>query len=104
MPIKKILALAAVLSLTACASYTWAPPPGGSSITFNQQAAQCRLFARGDAPTGGGFYASGSPRFVGTAMGAYALGSVIGSAIHQQADFNDCMSASGWIPVGPVHS
>lgn len=90
-----ILAGASALVLAGCAE-TWAPPPGVDPSVFQQQTANCRLFSRGVTPQPGGFFASGSPRFVGTAMGAYALGSLIGMAVQQQENFNDCMAASGW--------
>ncbi len=43
--------------------------------------------------SGGSYYAQGTPAFVGGAL----AGAAIGEAIRTQADFNDCMSATGWI-------
>ena len=91
------LAVAASLLLAGCVSHTWAPPPGGSSVTFEQQSAQCRLFARGITPSGGFVAASGKPAFVGAFVGGALIGSAIGNAVATQNNFNDCMSASGWL-------
>lgn len=88
-------ALALALTLSACAE-AWAPPPGDNGSDLSVQAAQCRLFARGSAPSGGFIAASGSPRFVGTTLGAYALGSAIGAAIAIHQNYDDCMQARGW--------
>ena len=42
----RLAALCAVpLPLSACVTHTWAPPPGGSPMTYDQQAAQRRLRA-----------------------------------------------------------
>ena len=38
------------------------------------------------------------PRASTTPAGA-ALGAAIGEAVRTSADFNDCMKASGWVPV-----
>jgi hypothetical protein len=95
----RFAALALVPMLAGCVSHTWAPPPGGTTVTFGQQSAQCRLFARGNAPASGFIAAAGKPAFVGATVGAFVLASAIGSAVHQQADFNDCMAAAGWIAV-----
>jgi hypothetical protein len=97
MAFRTIAAIAAgTIMLTACVNHTWAPPPAGSPLSYDQQAAQCRLFARGIMPSGGFIAASGSPQFVGATMGGYALGAAIGGAIRINQNFNDCMLASGW--------
>jgi hypothetical protein len=94
------LCVLALLSLSACAVYKWAPPPGGTPLTFDQQAAQCRLYARGSTPASPGFVAaSGSPAFVGGMVGGIMLASAIGQAVTTQANFNDCMTANGWVAV-----
>jgi len=90
------LAVAASLLLAGCVTHTWAPPPGGTDVTFDQQSAQCRLFARGITPSGGFVAASGKPAFVGAFVGGALIGSAIGTAVATQNNFNDCMSASGW--------
>ena len=90
--------LVCLLSLQACAVHKWAPPPAGPHLTFDQQVAQCRLFSRGVTPQGPGFVAaSGSPAFVGGLVGGVLLASAIGTAVATQANFNDCMAASGWV-------
>jgi hypothetical protein len=95
--------LAATLScvlLTGCVGYKWAPPPG-ATVSFDQQAAQCRLFARGATPQTHGFVgAAGSPAFVGGVVGGVMLASAIGQAVATQNNFNDCMAANGWVAVG----
>jgi hypothetical protein len=92
------MAMALVVSLSACAVHTWAPPPGGSPLTFDQQAAQCRLYARGNTPGGPGFVAaSGKPAFVGAFVGGVMLASAITQAVANQQNFNDCMQAVGWV-------
>jgi hypothetical protein len=89
-----MLAIAAALSLAACAPINWNQKPGGTAETFAQDDAKCRLFARGVTPSG--FYAQGSPGFV---LGA-SLGNAIGTAIAVRANYRDCMIASGYTP-GP---
>jgi hypothetical protein len=90
-------ALAVTTLMTAgCVSHTWAPPPGGSPMTYDQQAAQCRLFARGNTPSGGFIAAAGRPAFVGGVVGGALLVSAIAGAVANQNNFNDCMFASGW--------
>jgi hypothetical protein len=97
---RKSLLLGVVLALGACTSHTWAPPPGGTPLTFDQQAAQCRIYARGNTPGGPGFVAAaGKPAFVGAFVGGVMLASAIGQAVATQQNFNDCMFASGWIAV-----
>ena len=84
------VALPALL-LAGCVSHTWAPGPDAQG-TFEEAKARCSLMARASER---GFYASGSPRFVAGA----ALGAAVGNAVEAQANFNDCMSATGWIAV-----
>lgn len=76
------------LSLGGCVSHTWVPGPDVHA-TFEEQTAQCRMIARHG---GSGFYASGSASYVAGA----AIGNAIGNAVRANADFNDCMAASGW--------
>ena|SRR5690348_7477696 len=75
--------------LAGCATHTWAPGPDARG-TFDEAKARCSLMAR---HSGGGFYASGTPSFVAGA----AVGAAIGEAVRANADFNDCMQASGWV-------
>lgn len=89
------LVLGIVLFLGGCVTHTIAPGPGMSAINLEPNSAQCRLFARG-AKTGFGFAASGSPKFVAASTAGAALGYAIGSAVEQNANFNDCMEARGW--------
>lgn len=91
----KAVSLIACILLTGCAQHTWAPGPTAQG-TFEQAKAQCSLMAR---HSGGSYYAQGTPAFVGGAM----AGAAIGEAIRTQEDFNDCMSAGGWIATD-VHS
>jgi S1-C subfamily serine protease len=90
------LLISALLLLGGCVTHTFAPGPGMSVAQFEPDRARCRLFARGADP-GTSFGASGSPRFVAGAMVAGAVGSGIVSAVRQNADFNDCMVAGGWL-------
>jgi hypothetical protein len=75
-------------SLGGCVSHTWVPGPDAHK-TFEEQTARCRILARHG---GSGFYASGSASYVA----GVAIGNAIGNAIQANADFNDCMAASGW--------
>ena len=91
----------AALLLAGCVNHTWAPPPSGSELSYDQQAAQCRLFARGITPSGGFVAASGRPAFVGAFVGGALLASAVGTAVRTNENFNDCMFASGWQAVEP---
>ena len=84
-----VTAALAALALAGCATHTWAPGPNAKG-TFDEAKARCSLMAR---HSGGSFAAAGDPNFVAGA----AAGAAIGNAIRAQADFNDCMSASGWV-------
>jgi len=84
------LLVSAVIGLSGCAQHTWIPGPGRSASEFEPTSAQCRMAARNG---GGGFVAVGRPAFVAGA----ALGNAIGQGIRAQNDFNDCMSASGFL-------
>ena len=88
----KYFAVAAFLAagfLAGCATHTWAPGPNAKG-TFDEAKARCSLMAR---HSGGAFLAAGDPNFVAGAT----VGAAIGNAIRTQADFNDCISASGWV-------
>jgi hypothetical protein len=88
---KLIAATAIALPLIAggCMQHHWAPGPEATK-SFGVASGQCKLVA-----LSGGSYtaASGSPQFVGTAMGAAA----IGGAIRQQNTYNACMEAQGFV-------
>jgi hypothetical protein len=100
--IKRVATLCVVpVLLSACVNHTWAPPPSGSAISYDQQAAQCRLLARGITPSGGFVAAAGKPAFVGAFVGASVLASAIAGAVKLNENFNDCMFASGWQAVEP---
>jgi hypothetical protein len=75
--------------LAGCATHEWAPGPDAKG-TFEEANARCSLVAR---HSGSGFYAQGSARFVAGA----ALGAAVGDAVRANADFNDCMAATGWV-------
>jgi hypothetical protein len=96
---RALLAASTAVTLAGCVSHTWAPPPGGSPVSYDQQAAQCRMFARGNTPSGGFVAAAGRPAFVGAFVGTAVLAQAIGSAVATQNNFNDCMFASGWVAV-----
>ena len=80
---------ALALLLSGCAGHTWAPGPGVSAGDFEPTKARCSLMARHG---GSDFVAYGNANYVAGA----ALGHAIGESIRTQADFNDCMQASGW--------
>ena len=80
-----------LVGLAGCASNTWAPGPNAKG-SFEEAKGNCSLMAQGSER---GFYARGTQDFVAGA----ALGNAIGNAIREQATFNNCMSANGWIAV-----
>ncbi len=89
--------IAPVLLLAACAPTQWTPGPGTNAADFGRASGQCKLVSMG-AATGPGFVAaSGSPAFVGTAVGVSILASAIGSAVRQKQAFDACMEASGFV-------
>lgn len=91
------MALCAIPFLLAgCVNHTWAPPPNGSQFSYDQQAARCRLIAKGITPSGGFVAAAGKPAFVGAFVGTALLASAIGTAVKLNENFNDCMFAEGW--------
>lgn len=67
---------------------------------FNQTVdeAACRMYARGQEQPFS-FSASGSPRFVGTSMGAAVIAHGIGEAIAAHENFADCMEVKGYVPI-----
>lgn len=87
--VRVLFAVGAIL-LAGCATHAWAPGPNAKG-TFDEASAQCSLMARHSGS--GEFYAQGSPGFVAGAT----VGAAVGDAIRTQADFNDCMKASGWV-------
>jgi hypothetical protein len=92
MRVFTLLGLSIVL-LAGCASPTlWAPGQGVAASDFEPTKARCSMMARHG---GGGFAAYGSQSYVAGA----ALGNAIGESMRAQADFSDCMKASGWLPV-----
>jgi hypothetical protein len=94
---RKILPVSlSLVLLGGCVQHTFAPGPGLSSNDFGPDSARCRLFARG-SQSGFAFGVSGSPKFVGAAMGGAALGYAISSAVERNQNFNDCMMARGWV-------
>jgi hypothetical protein len=58
-------------------------------LIFDEAKARCSIAARN---SGDSFSAYGSPRYVAAAT----AGAAIGEAIKAQANFDDCMVASGW--------
>ena len=91
MKAKQIVAIVLALGVAGCATENWTPGPDARG-TVDEATGRCNLMAR---HSGGGFFAAGSPSFVAGA----ALGAAIGEAVRTNADFNDCMKASGWVPV-----
>lgn len=87
----RLAALAGLLAVAGCVQHVWAPGPDAHG-TFAEQSARCRLMARADER---GYIAFGSSSYVAGA----AIGNAIGNAVRAQADFNDCMAASGWLAV-----
>jgi len=87
----QIFAAFLALGIAGCASENWAPGPDARG-SVDEATAQCDLMAR---HSGGGFAVAGSPRFVAGAAAGYAVGRVIGAYL----DYNDCMKASGWLPM-----
>lgn len=81
--------IAICVSLSGCATHTWAPGPGMSAVDFEPAKARCSLLARHG---GSGFVAYGSQSYVAGA----AVGHALGETVRTQQDFNDCMLASGW--------
>jgi hypothetical protein len=87
--------LSLMVSLAACATTTnWAPGPGQTLADFEPAEGRCSIMARHG---GGGFAAYGSPSYVAGA----SLGYAAGEAGRAQADFSDCMKASGWRSLTP---
>ena len=90
----RLAALAGLLVAAAgCVQHIWAPGPDAQG-TFDEQSARCRLLARAGER---GYIAFGSSGYVAGAT----IGNAIGNAVRAQADFNDCMTASGWLAVMP---
>jgi hypothetical protein len=92
-----------LLLLGGCVTHTFAPGPGMSGADFEPESARCRLFARGADP-GFAFGAFGSPSFVAATMVGGAIGGVIGSAVRENRNYNDCMQARGWRVADGVHT
>lgn len=90
-----MLGFGLILALSGCVDHTFAPGPGMSVVSFEPDAARCRLMARG-MRSGFGFAAAGSQNFVAASVGGAVLGYAIGSAVEQNANYNDCMEARGW--------
>jgi hypothetical protein len=93
------IATAIAVSLCACAGHTWAPGPNQTAADFGSTSGQCKLMAMSGGSGGGFVGASGSPRFVGTFVGASVLAGAIGSAVRQQNIYNACMEANGFVAV-----
>lgn len=92
---------AAGIVLAGCAVQNWAPGPNQTAANFGQASGQCKLLAMG-ANSGGGFVAaSGSPKFVGAAVGASLLAGAIVGAVRQSQAYDACMEASGFV-AGPA--
>jgi membrane-associated protease RseP (regulator of RpoE activity) len=97
------------LLLGGCVQHNFVPGLGMSSTNLEPDSAICRLVARGEK-SDFSFQASGSPKFTAAATGAAIIGYTISSAIEQNANFNDCMVARGWLvadasqPVGVTPS
>ena len=74
--------------IAGCAATTWVRP-GANTLDFAQDKYQCQ----NEAERPSGFAASGNQNFV---IGA-ALGNIIGQAAANQARYNSCMEAHGWV-------
>jgi len=95
------LVSALALATSGCvASHTWAPGPHQSAANFTETSGRCKLMAMGAADSGGEFaYAQGSPRFVGSYLGAVTIASAVGGHNRGQNAYNACMEASGFYAV-----
>ena len=96
--LRGVVAAVTLMGLSACAEHTWAPGPG-ASVPINMAQGRCKLVAMGMDTGGGGFEAQGSTKFVAAATAGYLVGSAIGSAVRQNASYNACMEASGFVAV-----
>ena len=85
-----LVSLCLAFGATAGCSHDWAPGPTVTQADFVPTRAKCSIMARHG---GNGFSAYGSARFVAAA----AIGNAIGNAFQANADFNDCMQASGFL-------
>ena len=95
----KVIAVltAATIALTGCASHVWAPGPG-ASLPYGVASGQCKLLAESGGSSSFAA-AAGRPAFVGAFVGASLIGGATANGIHKQGIYNDCMEASGFVPV-----
>jgi hypothetical protein len=93
-----ILLAVAALSLSACAQ-TYAPGPYASQPPGMVQG-RCKLAAINGGAAGGDVAAVGSPRFVGTTLGA-AAASLDRLGFRTSAIYDACMEALGYVPADP---
>jgi hypothetical protein len=101
MTVRKMILLAGVMGgLSACAMPAYVPAHDQSIEEAAGARLECKAISEGLTPAPGGFVAvAGNPRFVGAALGGYAIGGLIGAGIRQQHRvelYDDCMVAHGY--------
>jgi hypothetical protein len=92
------MSLAAVITLSACASH-WERAPGHEQAVYEEDEARCYLMSRGMPHDGYAFAGGGTGRagaYASAAAGIATAGALIGLAIQQQHDKDACMSLAGW--------
>jgi hypothetical protein len=90
------IAIVALGLISGCVQHTWAPGPEATK-SLGVGSGECKLVAMSGAGGGGYVMASGSPQFVGTAVGSAQIGNAVGTAVRQQNIFNACMEAQGFV-------
>jgi hypothetical protein len=90
------IAIVALGLIPGCVQHTWAPGPEVTK-SLGVASGECKLVAISGAGGGGYVVASGSPQFVGTAVGSAQIGNAVGTAVRQQNIFNACMEAQGFV-------
>jgi hypothetical protein len=90
------IAIVALGLIPGCVQHTWAPGPEATK-SLGVASGECKLVAISGAGGGGYVVASGSPQFVGTAVGSAQIGNAVGMAMRQQNIFNACMEAQGFV-------
>jgi hypothetical protein len=92
------LPLIAIVLISGCTQHTWGPGPAATK-PLGVASGECKLVALSAGSGGGYVVASGSPQFVGTAVGSAQIGAGIGATIRQQNIYNACMEAQGFVAI-----
>lgn len=103
---KPLAALALLACLAACGMPAYVPAHAQSVEEAAAARLECKAISEGmtPAPQGGFVAASGSPKFVGATMGAYATASLIAAGVrhaHKVELYDDCMIAHGFRKAPP---